>query len=90
MSLENSKGWAMTSYHVFERLMALLPKEDHGVRMRPANFFFDRRLEELPDQYEKMKEIECCGVRTISASMVSIFNLRDICRLRNSSATPNW
>ena len=52
----------MTSYHVFERLMDMLPVEDHGIRMRLANFFFDRPLENLPDQYQKMKEIEHCGV----------------------------
>ncbi|KZT65247.1 nucleotide-binding domain-containing protein [Daedalea quercina L-15889] len=62
VSLEHSKGWAMTSYHVFEELMKLVPAEDHGVRMRLANFFFDRPLENLPDQYQKMKEIEHCGV----------------------------
>ncbi|KAH9922742.1 uncharacterized protein B0H18DRAFT_1120744 [Fomitopsis serialis] len=42
ISLEHSKGWAMTSYHVFEKLMELLPAEAHG--------------------YEKMIEIEHCGV----------------------------
>ncbi|EPS99473.1 hypothetical protein FOMPIDRAFT_1086801, partial [Fomitopsis schrenkii] len=62
VSLEHSKGWAMTSYRLFERLMDMLPVEDHGVRMRLANFFFDRPLENLPDQYQKMKEIEHCGV----------------------------
>ena len=56
----------MTSYHVFERLMDLLPVEDHGVRMRLANFFFDRPLENLPDQYQKMREIEGCGVSQLS------------------------
>ncbi|KAH9832042.1 FAD dependent oxidoreductase [Rhodofomes roseus] len=62
ISLEHSKGWAMTSYRIFERLMEILPTEAHGVRMRLANFFFDRPLESLPDQYQKMEEIEHCGV----------------------------
>ncbi|KAH9922755.1 uncharacterized protein B0H18DRAFT_1105507 [Fomitopsis serialis] len=62
ISLEHSKGWAMSSYHVFDRLMELLPVEAHGVRMCLANFFFDRPLENVPDQYEKMIEIEHCGV----------------------------
>ncbi|KZS99979.1 FAD dependent oxidoreductase [Laetiporus sulphureus 93-53] len=62
ISLEHSKGWAMTSYHVFEVLMRIFTAEVHGVRVRRANFFFDRPLENIPDQYQKMQEISRCGV----------------------------
>ena len=59
----------MTSYHIFERLMDLLPVEDHGVCMCLANFFFDRPLENLPDQYQRMREIEHCGVSHLSQEL---------------------
>ncbi|KAF9067497.1 FAD dependent oxidoreductase [Rhodocollybia butyracea] len=59
ISLRHSKGWAMTSYKVFEEIITKLETEgiDHGVRMRVANFFFDTPLEARPDQLEKWEEI---------------------------------
>ena len=51
----------MTSYRVFEKLQKVLPDRelpDHGIRMRMANFFFDKPIEETEDEYEKMLEIE--------------------------------
>ncbi|KAF8641335.1 hypothetical protein AX16_010033 [Volvariella volvacea WC 439] len=58
ISLTNSKRWCMTSYRAFSRLMKFLPAEDHGVRMRMANFFFKEQIERLPGQLEKMVEIQ--------------------------------
>ena len=51
----------MTSYKVFDQLRKILPADGpsgHGVRMRVANFFFDKPIEESEDEYEKMLEIE--------------------------------
>lgn len=50
----------MTSYRAFDRLRKLLPadgRSGHGVRMRTANFFFDKPIEQNPEEYEKMVEI---------------------------------
>ncbi|KAJ8522337.1 hypothetical protein ONZ45_g1118 [Pleurotus djamor] len=58
ISLTNSKHWCMTSYRAFNTLMSVLPVEDHGVRMRTANFFFDKSIDAMPGQLEKMYEIE--------------------------------
>ncbi|KAJ3737765.1 FAD dependent oxidoreductase [Lentinula guzmanii] len=60
ISLCHSKGWAMTSYKIFEEIVTKLGETDgidHGVRMRVANFFFDTPLEARPDQLEKWEEI---------------------------------
>ena len=62
ISLSNSKRWCMTSYRIFEKLEEMLPPTeqfDHGVRMRMANFFFDTKLEAMPDrgQLDKFEEI---------------------------------
>ena len=38
--------------------MKTLPVEEHGVRMRAANFFFEQSLNDMPGQLEKMNEIE--------------------------------
>lgn len=48
----------MIVYRVLVELMHLLPTEDHGVRMRMANFFFSQPLESMPGQLLKMHEIE--------------------------------
>ena len=51
----------MTSYRVFEKLQKTLPagtSSGHGIRMRVANFFFDKPIEENAEEYEKMREIE--------------------------------
>ncbi|CAL1710998.1 unnamed protein product [Somion occarium] len=66
ISLRKSKKWCMTSYRVFERLQKLFPDQElphHGIRMRMANFFFDHPVEEIPDELEKMLEIEASGIR---------------------------
>jgi hypothetical protein len=47
----------MTSYRALEKLMEVLPVEEHGVRMRIANFFFEKPISEMPGQLEKMNEI---------------------------------
>ena len=43
----------MTAYHVF----AELSKTESSVRMRTANFFFNKKIEDIPDQLVKMNEI---------------------------------
>ncbi|KAJ3558154.1 hypothetical protein NM688_g1095 [Phlebia brevispora] len=62
ISLNLSKGWCMTSYDVLEKLQKILPAEAHGVRMRTANFFFDRPIEENEEEYSKMREIAAAKV----------------------------
>ncbi|EKM54691.1 uncharacterized protein PHACADRAFT_210477 [Phanerochaete carnosa HHB-10118-sp] len=61
ISLKLSKVWCMTSYRVFQKLQDILPADGetgHGIRMRTANFFFDKPIEENQEEYEKMVEIE--------------------------------
>lgn len=68
VSLRLSKGWCMTSYKVFDQLRKILPAagpSGHGVRMRVANFFFDKPVEQNEEEYEKMCEIEEAGVRVL-------------------------
>ena len=65
ISLRLSKGWCQTSYRVFEKLQEILPADTasgHGIRMRVANFFFDKPIEENEEEYEKMLEIEAAKV----------------------------
>lgn len=55
----------MTSYRVFDKLQKLYPaggRDGHGIRMRVANFFFDKPIEENAEEYEKMMEIEAAHV----------------------------
>lgn len=68
ISLKLSKGWCMTSYRAFQKLQEVLPaggEAGHGVRMRVANFFFDKPVEQNAEEYEKMVEIEAAKVRSI-------------------------
>ena len=56
----------MTSYHAFQKLQEVLPVDGqtgHGIRMRIANFFFDKPIERSPEEYKKMLEIEEAEVR---------------------------
>ena len=65
ISLRLSKTWCMTSYRVFEKLQESLPAgspSGHGVRMRVANFFFDKPIEQNEEEYQKMCEIEAAKV----------------------------
>ena len=58
----------MTSYRIFEKLQKIHPADTssgHGIRMRVANFFFDKPIEENAEEYEKMCEIEEAGVRPV-------------------------
>jgi D-amino-acid oxidase len=57
----------MTSYRAFDKLRKILPasgdddgsgSSGHGIRMRTANFFFDKPIEQNAEEYEKMLEIE--------------------------------
>lgn len=57
----------MTSYRAFQKLQEVLPADGetgHGVRMRVANFFFDKPVEQNAEEYEKMVEIEAAKVRS--------------------------
>jgi glycine/D-amino acid oxidase-like deaminating enzyme len=58
ISLQHSKRWAMTAYHIWSAIAThtKLGKEA-GVRMRKADFFFSIPLEECPAQLSKMHEI---------------------------------
>ncbi len=58
----------MTSYRAFDQLRKILPADGaagHGIRMRTANFFFDKPIEQNAEEYEKMLEIEEAKVRSI-------------------------
>ena len=60
----------MTSYRVFQKLQEIMPADGeagHGIRMRTANFFFDKPVEENPEEYEKMLEIEAAKVWSFRA-----------------------
>src|ERR1700728_1538660 len=79
-SLENSKRWCMTSYRIFDKLARIISAEEHGVRMRLSNFFFHKNLGEMPEQLQKMQEIEsmlevCCNSWSLS-SRQSNYKLR--------------
>jgi D-amino-acid oxidase len=52
----------MTSYHIFSKLAALADPANHGIRIRLVNFFFKKKLEDLPEQLAKMHEIEAAGI----------------------------
>ncbi|KAK0486104.1 FAD dependent oxidoreductase [Armillaria novae-zelandiae] len=58
-SLALSKGWSLTSYRIFDQLSKSLP----AIKMRTANFFFGKPIEDLPDQLSKMREIEASCVQ---------------------------
>ncbi|KAF8875175.1 nucleotide-binding domain-containing protein [Infundibulicybe gibba] len=57
ISLDNSKRWCMTTYRGLDKLMHTLPAQEHGVRMRMANFFFEQSIHKMSGQLEKMNEI---------------------------------
>lgn len=51
----------MTSYKLFQKLQEKYPadgEKGHGIRLRVANFFFDKEIEKNAEEYEKMLEIE--------------------------------
>ncbi|KAK0212550.1 FAD dependent oxidoreductase [Desarmillaria ectypa] len=58
-SLALSKGWSLTSYRIFDQLSKSLP----AIKMRNANFFFGKPIEDLPDQLSKMREIEASCIK---------------------------
>ncbi|KAG6547852.1 hypothetical protein Mapa_010671 [Marchantia paleacea] len=65
-SLERSKKWCMVSYNHFSQMA-----EDHelslatGVRMRVANFFFDKPISEDAETYKKVQELKNSGVKCV-------------------------
>lgn len=48
----------MSSYRVFDALSKTVP----SVQMRLANFFYDKKLEDIPDDLIKMREIEASEI----------------------------
>ncbi|KAG7446681.1 FAD dependent oxidoreductase [Guyanagaster necrorhizus] len=58
-SLALSKGWSLTSYRIFDQLSKFLP----AVKMRTANFFFGKAIEDMPEQLNKMREIEVSCIK---------------------------
>lgn len=83
----------MTSYRVFEKLQKVLPDRelpDHGIRMRMANFFFDKPIEESEDEYEKMLEIASIPEVKLTPHIVKCQFLTSVPRFAVSNATPIW
>lgn len=58
ISLAHSKQWALRSYRVFDELS----KTEPSIKMRPANFFFGKPIEDIPGELPKMLEIQTSGV----------------------------
>jgi D-amino-acid oxidase len=58
----------MTSYRAFQKLQEIHSADGeagHGIRLRVANFFFDKPIESNQEEYEKMMEIKEAQVRLI-------------------------
>lgn len=47
----------MSTNRVFSDIIASTPVEVHGLRMKMANFFFDRPIEDIPEEHQKMLEL---------------------------------
>ncbi|KAJ7176953.1 nucleotide-binding domain-containing protein [Mycena filopes] len=63
-SIDHSRGWCMTSYHIFDALAAMPEvSKAAGIRMMPSDFFFPTAVENDPEQDSKMREIMASGVR---------------------------
>ena len=72
ISLRLSKTWCQTSYRAFQHLQEILQADGasgHGIRLRTANFFFDKPIESNPEELEKMQEIEQAKVRDRSTGL---------------------
>ncbi|WP_067971003.1 FAD-dependent oxidoreductase [Mycolicibacter icosiumassiliensis] len=54
-TLTRSTDWAVHSYRYFAQLAA---NPHTGVSLRPAVFYFRRPIEEIPDEFDKMTQIE--------------------------------
>ena len=54
-SLERSKSWCMTSYETF---FELAQRDDTGVFVRPAVFYFRHPVEDDPKDFRKMSELQ--------------------------------
>lgn len=63
----------MSTNRVFTDIIASTPAEVHGLRMTMANFFFDRPIEEIPEEYQKMLELINLDIASFrhNASIVS-------------------
>jgi len=82
----------MISYHVFDKLQQILPAHElpeHGICMGMANFFFDRKIEDMPGELEKMLEIASSKVSFIHLILaVTLTHLKY--RLKDLRVTPRW
>ncbi|MDI1490564.1 MAG: hypothetical protein OHK93_001768 [Ramalina farinacea] len=64
ISLQHSKRWCIVAYHIWDAIAASEElREISGVRMKGADFFFPRPIEEDPQQMSKMLEILSAGIR---------------------------
>lgn len=66
----------MTSYRAFQKLQEVLPADGetgHGIRLRMANFFFDKPVELNEEEHEKMLEIEAAKVLSVLSLLVFKF-----------------
>ena len=82
----------MTSYRAFTKLQEILPADGetgHGVRLRMANFFFDKPVEQNAEEHEKMLEIEAAKVGDIVSIEAQPSYLRSH-RFLASSVTLSW
>ena len=83
----------MTSYRAFQKLQEIRSADGetgHGIRLRTANFFFDKPIESNQEEYEKMLEIEeakvCLSMHQTRGHLADLFLRRSLA----SSATHYW
>ncbi|KAF2267221.1 nucleotide-binding domain-containing protein [Lojkania enalia] len=70
ISLQHSKEWCMTAYHIWDGIASIPELSDaSGVRMMPSDFFFPNEVEADPSQVSKMEEIMASGVRGFRRSL---------------------
>lgn len=70
--------------------MKTLPADEHGVRMRAANFFFEQSLSDMPGQLEKMNEIEAEKEVLSSTFMIVSPSHTSLHRSKGSCTTRRW
>jgi D-amino-acid oxidase len=65
VSLQISKRWCMTAYHIWEQIISFSTEKgvDTGARMIKSDFFFPYKIEDDVTQESKMLEIMASGVR---------------------------
>jgi D-amino-acid oxidase len=78
ISLEHSKRWCMTAYHIWDAIAGSEElAESSGVRMKCSDFFFPVPVEQDLAQLHKMNEIMASGIRGFVRGR-SIIDRRDV------------